>query len=96
MSKNRHLGSSLDDLLKEDGTLEEVEARAIKRVFAWQLEQARRERGVSKVKMAAKMRTSRAAVNRLFDPENSAATLNQMTRAAATLGKRLRVELLDA
>jgi hypothetical protein len=95
MKKNPRLGSSLDDLLKKDGTLEEVEAKAIKRVFAWQLEEARKRRHLTKVQMAAKMRTSRAALDRLLDPDNPAATLNQMARAAAVVGKRLEIGLGD-
>lgn len=65
MSRNPHIGSSLDDLLHDDGALEEVDVQAIKRVFAWQLEQGRKARGLSKVRMAtrrsAKMTTRRSA-----------------------------------
>jgi hypothetical protein len=35
-----HSGSSFDSFLEQEGIREEVEAVAIKRVLAWQLEQA--------------------------------------------------------
>jgi hypothetical protein len=41
MSNNPYIGSSLDDLLEEDGMLEEVEAIAKKRVLAWQSSQSK-------------------------------------------------------
>ena len=39
MSKKRnlHIGSSLDDFLKEEGVFEELQVQAIKEVVAWQL-----------------------------------------------------------
>ena len=36
MSK-KHLGSSIDDFLKDEGIFEEVQAQAVKEVVAWQL-----------------------------------------------------------
>jgi len=43
MSK-KHLGSSIDDFLKEEGIFEEAQAQAIKEVVAWQLAEAMREK----------------------------------------------------
>lgn len=40
MSKKGRVGSSFEDFLKEEGVLEETNAIAVKRVLAWQLEQA--------------------------------------------------------
>ena len=96
MNKNPHIGSSLDDLLEEEGILTEVNAIALKRVMAWQLSQAMTEKGVSKSAMAKEMQTSRASLDRLLDPENTSVTLHTMDRAAAALGKRLRLELVDS
>ena len=36
---NRHIGSSLDDFLAEEGILEEVTERAVNRLRTWQAEQ---------------------------------------------------------
>jgi antitoxin HicB len=93
MRKHRHIGSSLDEFLANDGTLAEAEAAALKRVIAWQVERAMKQRRVSKSAMARAMRTSRAAVDRLLDPGNESVTLRTMARAARVLGKRLRLEL---
>jgi hypothetical protein len=46
--------------------------------------------------MAAKMHTSRAAVNRLLDPRNTAVTLKTLEQATAALGKRLRIIIEDS
>ncbi|MEO0349320.1 MAG: Fis family transcriptional regulator [Cyanobacteria bacterium P01_A01_bin.15] len=95
MSNNSHVGSSLDDLLEEDGILSEVSAAALKRVLAWQIAQTMASQGVSKAAMANAMNTSRSALDRLLDPDNVAVTLKTMDRAATALGKRLRIELVD-
>ncbi len=96
MVKREHVGSSFDDFLHEEGLYEEVAARALKRVLALQLNEAMAREHLSKSKMAARMKTSRASLDRLLDPENASVTLATMGRAAAVLGKRLRVELVDA
>jgi antitoxin HicB len=92
MRRHKHIGSSLDDLLVEDGTLADTEAAALKRVIAWQVERGMNEKQISKSDMARAMRTSRAALDRLLDPRNESVTLRTMTRAARVLGKRLRLE----
>lgn len=93
MKKRKHLGSSLDELLAEDGTLAQAEAAALKRVIAWQVERAMGEKRMSESDMARAMRTSRAALDRLLDPKNESVTLRTMARAATVLGKRLRLDL---
>ena len=94
--KAKHSGSTLDSLLKEDGILEEVEAVAIKRVVAWQLAQGMKARKISKKTMAARMHTSRSQLDRLLDPDNAAVQLSTITRAAKVVGKKIRLELVDA
>lgn len=91
-----HSGSSFDGLLEEDGILEEVEAVAIKRVIAWQLAQAMKAGNLTKKTLAERLGTSRSQLDRLLDPENSAVHLQTMARAARAVGKRLRVEMVDA
>jgi hypothetical protein len=94
--RNPHLGSSFDDFLKEEGIFEEVTAAAMKRVLAWQIEQLMKKQRVTKSAMAKRMRTSRAALDRLLDADNTSVTLQTMGRAAAALGKQLSVTLKDA
>ena len=76
--KNPHIGSSFEDFLAEEGLLEECTNAAIKRVVAWQVEQAMKERGLTKAGMAHEMHTSRAALNRLLDSENISVTLHTL------------------
>ncbi len=94
MTTNPYIGSSLDDLLEEDGILDEVEAIAIKRILAWQVSQLMQEKGLTKTAMAQEMNTSRAALDRFLDPENTSVTLNTMVNAAKAVGKRLNIELV--
>jgi antitoxin HicB len=90
----QHLGSTLDDFLAEEGLLAEAEAVAWKRVVAYQISQLMREQNVTKAEMARRMETSRAAVDRLLDPQNESATLITLEKAALVLGKRLQVALV--
>jgi hypothetical protein len=90
-SKTKHVGSDFDEFLREEGIADEVEAVAIKRVLAWQMQQAMAKSGLTKVEMAKRMKTSRAAVNRLLDAENPAVTLDTITRAANALGASVEV-----
>jgi DNA-binding Xre family transcriptional regulator len=91
-----HTGSSFDSFLQEEGILEEVQAVAIKRVIAWQLAEAMKLGGISKKEMAQRMGTSRSQLDRLLDPENSAVHLQTIARAARAVGKRLKLEMIDA
>jgi antitoxin HicB len=91
-AKNR--GTHLDDLLREDGILEEVTAKAIKSVLAWQISEQMKKKRLSKVKMAEAMNTSRAQLDRLLDPKSGNVTLATMQKAANAVGKSLRVELV--
>lgn len=76
--------------------LDEMETAAIKRVIAWQLAEAMRARKISKKTMAQRMGTSRSQLDRLLDPENSAVQLQTIAKAARAVGKRLRLEMVDA
>ena len=53
-----------------------------------------REQNMTKAEMARRMQTSRAAVDRLLDPQNESATLITLEKAALVLGKRLQVALV--
>jgi antitoxin HicB len=93
MKTNPHIGSSFADFLKEEGLYEDVTAYAAKRVLAWQIEQAMQAQGLTKVAMAKRMKTSRAQLDRLLDPNNDKVQLDTIQRAAAAVGRRLRLEL---
>lgn len=92
--KKKNIGSSFDSWLREEGLYGEVSATAIKRVVARQVEAAMQEKRLSKTEMARRMRTSRAALDRLLDPANDGVTLATLQKAAAVVGRELRVELL--
>ncbi|MCU1311107.1 MAG: hypothetical protein JWO20_2232 [Candidatus Angelobacter sp.] len=90
-----HSGSTFDSFLEQEGIREEVEAVAIKRVLAWQLEQAMQKQQKTKQAMAKQLQTSRSQLDRLLDPENVSVSLHTMTRAAKLLGKRITIRVAD-
>jgi len=93
-ARNKNIGSDFDDFLKKEGLLDKVEAIAIKRVIAHQMDEARKRIKLTKTMMAKRMHTSRTAVERLFDPENDSVTLLTLNKAASALGKKLKVQLV--
>ena len=94
MSK-KHMGSSIDDFLKEEGIFEEAQAQAVKEVVAWQLAEAMKKNKISKNKLATLLKTSRTQVDRILDPKNDI-TLGSLQRAAAMVGRRVTIELVRA
>ena len=90
---NQHVGSDFDDFLAEEALLEEVTAIALKRVIAWQLEEARIARGLGKTAMAERMRTSRSQLNRILDETDTSLTLESLIKAAQAVGYRIKIEL---
>jgi antitoxin HicB len=94
MKHNPHIGSTLEDFLKEEGLHEDATNHAVKRVLAWQVEQAMKEKGLTKTEMAKRMGTSRAHLDRLLDPENDRVQLDTVSRAAMVVGRRVRLMLV--
>jgi len=92
-TRNPHIGSSLDDFLKEEGILEEARSIAVKEALAWQVEQAMKREKITKAEMARRMPPRRAALDRLLDPKNVSVTLQTLFRAAHAVGSDLRIEL---
>ena len=92
--KRKNKGSTLDSLLREDGIYEDVTSAAIKRVLARQLEAAMQQKSLSRTEMARQMHTSRAALNRLLDPDNESVTLSTLQKAASVVGREIRLELV--
>lgn len=91
--KNKHMGTSFDDFLQEEGLLAEAEATAVKRVIAHQILKEMEERNISKSGLARMMNTSRSSLDRLLDPDNASVTLLTMESAALALGKKLNIQL---
>jgi predicted XRE-type DNA-binding protein len=96
MKKNIHRGSGFRDFLKDEGFLEEVEERAMKKALALQLEKLLAKNELTKAEMAVRMKTSRAAVDRLLDASNSSLTLSTLGKAARALGRKIKIELVPA
>jgi plasmid maintenance system antidote protein VapI len=92
MSK-KHMGTSIDAFLKEEGIFEEAQAQAVKEVVAWQLAEAMKKKKISKNRLAALLKTSRSQVDRILDPKNDI-TLGSLQRAAAMVGRRVMIELV--
>jgi len=93
---DKKIGSSFDSFLEEEGIYEVVEAAALKRAIAFQLERAMTEGNVTKAEMARRMNTSRSQLDRLLDPEKPQVQLDTVMKAATVLGKKIRVEFVDA
>jgi len=91
---NRHIGSSFDDFLEEEGLLEECTESAIKRVLAWQLKREMEKKKLTKTALAKRMNTSRASLDRLLDPTNESVTLQTLKKAASVLDRKLKLELV--
>jgi antitoxin HicB len=90
---DKHMGSSIDEFLKEEGILDEAQTQAIKEVVAWQLAEAMKKRKISKARMATLLKTSRTQVDRILDPTNDI-TLSSLQRAAAIVGRRVTIQLV--
>ncbi|MGI8484667.1 MAG: helix-turn-helix domain-containing protein [Thermomicrobiales bacterium] len=89
-----HRGSLLDDLLEDEGILDEVRETALRQVIAWQLEEERLAQGISKAELARRMGTSRSQVDRLLKAEEPGIQLETLERGARAVGRHLKVELV--
>lgn len=90
----KHLGSSLDEFLAEEGILEQASARSQKRALVWQIEEAMKEAGITKAEMARRMNTSRSHLDRLLDPDNDKIQLDTLNRAAGAIGRNIKLALV--
>ena len=90
---NKYSGSNFDDFLKEEGILEEVSARAQKRLLALQINDIMQATNSDKLWLAEQMNTDVTHLERLLDPDNTSITLETLDRLARAMGKRLRIEL---
>lgn len=90
---SKHIGSSLESFLEEEGIKEEVELRAKKKIISDELTEAMRLRRITRTALAARMGTSRTLVNRLLDPKDTSVTFATLSRASRALHLELRVTL---
>lgn len=91
--RSKHVGSDFEDFLRDEGRLEEATAIALKRVIAWEIQQAMEKANVSQSEMARRMHTSRAVIRRLLDRDDPSVTLTTISKAANALGKNIVVKL---
>ncbi|GHV91387.1 hypothetical protein AGMMS50268_18900 [Spirochaetia bacterium] len=91
---NKHIGSTFDDFLEEEGIKDEVENGSIKKIIAFQLQETIKNENLTKTELAKKLETSRAAVDRLLDPYNESVTLFTLKKAASIVGKKIKMELV--
>ena len=89
----KHMGSSIDSFLKQEGIFEQSQAQAVKEVVAWQLAKAMKKSKISKNRMAALLKTSRTQVDRLLSSKDDI-TLSSLQRAAAIVGRRVSINLV--
>ena len=93
MSKQRKKPYTLNDFLEEENIAEEVNAVAIKRVIAWQVQQAMEHEHITKKAMAERMKTSRSQLDRLLDPSYTGISLVMLSKTAKAVGRELKMEL---
>ena len=93
---NPRRGAKFEDYLADQGLLEAASLAAAKRVLAWQIAELMKKQRVTKSALAKRMKTSRAALNRLLDETDTSLTLATLASAATALGKRLSFELVPA
>ena len=94
--RNVHTGSRFDDFLKEEGVFEEVQARALKRALAEQIEESMQAAKLTKLDMARRMATSRSQFDRVLDPTNTSVQLDTLIKAASALGKEIEIKIKRA
>ena len=90
---NPHWGATLDEFLSEEGIRKAARTEALTRVIAWQLTQEMERRGITKAALAERMHTSRAQVDRILKAKGNV-TIDSLQRAAAVVGRELRLELV--
>ena len=93
---NVHTGSRFEDFLKEEGIFEEVQAKALKRVLAEQIEESMQAARLTKLEMARKMATSRSQLDRVLDPDNVSVQLDTLIKAARAVGKEVEIKIKRA
>lgn len=91
--KNKHMGSSFNGFLKEQGIYDEVRSRALKEFIASLFKEEMKKQKITKAEMARRMKTSRSSVGRFLDPENGSLSICNLIKAADALGKEIEFRL---
>ncbi|MBF0517935.1 MAG: XRE family transcriptional regulator [Nitrospirae bacterium] len=91
--KNQHLGSTLNDFLREEDLHNAAKTEAATRVISWQIAEEMRKKGITKLEMANLMHTSRTQVDRILKAKGNV-TIETLQRAAELIGRELRLELV--
>ena len=94
--RNKHIGSSFDDFLREEGLLEETRLGARKIGLAIELRKIMKRQRVTEAELARRLRTTRGAVRRILDPTRPEPKLGLLERVAVALGCTLDVKVLPA
>ncbi len=94
LDKRRRFEEKSTEHLREEGISAEAEAARLKQAIAVALFRQIERRDLSLSELAVTLGTSRAALNRILDPANTSITLTTLTRAAAALGCRVRLEIV--
>jgi 16S rRNA A1518/A1519 N6-dimethyltransferase RsmA/KsgA/DIM1 with predicted DNA glycosylase/AP lyase activity len=68
----------------------------MKRIIAWRIAQEMKAQKLSKTAMAERRKTSRAALNRLLDKEDTSLTPTTLASALTALGRRMEFKLAAA
>jgi len=95
MVEMNHVGQRFDDFLQEEGIYEKVQLNALKKTLAHQIKTMMEEQGIRKAEMATRMKTSRSSLGRLLNEEAYNVTIATISKAAAVLGKRIELSLVE-
>ena len=93
---NKHRGGDFRDFLNEAGILGEVATRALNQAVSLQFNRLLENQEISKAEMVVRRQTSRTAVDRLLDANNTSVTLTTLGKAASALGQKVKIELVSA
>jgi len=85
---------TLEDILREDGILEQVDKNIQKKVLAEEMLKEMTKKGLTKASLARTLHTSRAQVDRILDPRNTTVTLDTIFNTVQALGKHLKLQLV--
>lgn len=94
MDKRRRFEEESVEHLREEGIYWEAEAARLKQAIASALSRQLERRGLTLSELAKNLGTSRAALNRVLDPANGSITLTTLTRTAAALGCKVKLEIV--
>ena len=95
MLEKHYVGQRFDDFLLEEGIYEQVQMNALKKTIAYQIKTMMEEQGIRKAEMANRMKTSRSSLERLLNEQAYNVTIATISKAAAVLGKRIELSLVE-